>query len=130
MKPLLIVALLFPAVTVYSQQAPPAPGLYTIPSLLEPLVYKLPSQDTGKVELYRKLQELQRKQKDGLITATFSHTTNQGKIYTLTPDHMPCLAPDMKAVAPMPNLGGFLPDDRMNAMPRQRIIPQEEKNRK
>jgi hypothetical protein len=38
---------------------------------------------------------------------------------------MPCLVPDMKAVAAMPNTGGVILDDRMNAFPRQRIIPRE-----
>lgn len=90
------------------------------------MVYISPSVDTSKVDLYKQLLEAQRLQKGGLITATYSHTTDKGKVYQLTPDNMPCLVPDMKAVAPMPNSGGFVPDDRMNALPRQRIIPRED----
>jgi hypothetical protein len=37
----------------------------------------------------------------------------------------------MKSVAAMPIAGDVIMDDRMNALPRQRIIPrEEEKNRK
>lgn len=94
-------------------------------SARRPMVYISPSVDTSKVDLYKQLLEAQRLQKGGLITATYSHTIDKGKVYQLTPDNMPCLVPDMKTVAPMPNPGGFLPDDRMNALPRQRIIPRE-----
>lgn len=97
-----------------------------------PMVHRLPAQDTGKAGQYRKLLEAQRWQKGGLVTATYSHTTPRGKVYTLTPDNMPCLVPDRKAVAAMPNADSLvIMDDRWNALPRQRIIPREEgKNNK
>jgi len=91
----------------------------------EAKVRVLPSQDTSKVELYRKLLEAQRLRQGGLVTATYSHSTLRGKVYTLSPDNMPCLAPDMKAVSAMPIGGGVMLDDRMNAFPRQQIIPRE-----
>ncbi len=43
---------------------------------------------------------------------------------------MPCLVPDMKAVAAMPNTGGVILDNRMQAIRRQRIIPQEDEANK
>ncbi|NII29249.1 hypothetical protein HB364_29490 [Pseudoflavitalea sp. X16] len=103
--------------------------LYVSPSV-KGLV--LPSQDTSKVEQYRKLLEAQRLHSGGLVTATYSHNTSRGKVYTLTPDNMPCLAPDKKAVAAMPNASRlFVPDNRQQAQPRQPIIPQgEEKDKK
>jgi hypothetical protein len=39
---------------------------------------------------------------------------------------MPCLVPDLKRVAAMPNgFKGVIPDEKMNVMPKQRIIPEE-----
>lgn len=101
--------------------------LYALPGSNGPVVKVLPLQDTGKVDLLRKLLEAERLKQGGLVKATYSHTTERGKVYTLTPDNMPCLVPDMKAVAPMPNGGGVIVDDKMNRFPRQRIIPKEEK---
>lgn len=135
MKPCIILALLLPVATVAVAQQPPlsmevkkklaeASRSYTSPQTMDNLVAKvLPLQDTGRVELYRKLQQ------GGLVKATYSHTTPKGKVYTLTPDNMPCLVPDTKAVAAMPNARGGVPNDRMNAWPKQRIIPQEEEKR-
>jgi hypothetical protein len=72
-----------------------------------------------------------KKKLDAALLGSFSRpdpkvrVVGKGKVYTLSPDNMPCLAPDMKAVAAMPNAGGVILDDRMNALPRQRIIPRE-----
>jgi hypothetical protein len=101
--------------------------LYALPDGNAPVVKVLPLQDTGKVDALRKLLEAQRLQQGCLVKGTYSHTTGRGKVYTLTPDNMPCLVPDMKAVAPMPNGGGVIVDDKMNRFPRQRIIPKEDK---
>lgn len=103
---------------------------YALPQPKGPMVRLLPSLDTGKVEQYRKLLEAQRLQRGGLVTATYSHKTQRGKVYTLTPDNMPCLVPDKKAVAAMPNASRlFVPDNR-NTLPKQPIIPQEEEKNK
>lgn len=65
-----------------------------------------------------------------LPQATFSHNTSRGKIYTLPIDNMPCLVPDMKQVATMPGQYS-MPEGRMpNAIPRQRIIPDEKEKEK
>ncbi len=133
MKPCIIFALLLVVTTAAVAQKPLSEGAkkkldaellrsFTQP---ETKVWALPSQDTLKVESYRKLLEAQRWRNGGLIRSTYSHTTERGKVYTLSPDNMPCLVPDMKAVAAMPNAGGVILDDRMNAIPRQRIIPRE-----
>lgn len=132
MKPCIILALLLVTTTLLMAQQPPVSAdekkqLDILQrSRPAPSVFALPLQDTSRAELYRKLLEAQRLQKGGLVRATYSHSTEKGKVYTLTPDNMPCLVPDMKAVAAMPNRGGVILDDRMNALPRQRIIPRNE----
>ena len=104
---------------------------YTVPQANRALVKILPSLDTGKVDLYRKLLDAQRLQQGGLVKGTYSHTTGRGKVYTLTPDNMPCLVPDMKSVIPMPNAGGVIMNDRLKPLPRQpRIIPQDDGKKK
>lgn len=137
MKHCIFLAILLPLAALVVAQQPPLSSdvkkklaelqrQYTVPSAKVPAITRvLPSQDTGKMNQYRKLLEAQRLQRGGLVTATYSHKTARGKVYTLTPDNMPCLVPDKKAVAAMPNAGGlFVPGDRMNALPQQRIIPE------
>jgi hypothetical protein len=101
--------------------------LYAEPGANGAVVKVLPLRDTGKVELLQKLLEAERVKQGGLVKGTYSHTTARGKVYTLSPDNMPCLVTDMKAVAPMPTGGGVIVDDKMNRFPRQRIIPKEDK---
>lgn len=137
MKHCIILAFLLPVVSCAMAQQPLSMDVrkrlaersarYFLPGAQAPVVKVLPLQDTGKVDAFRKLLEAQRLQQSGLVRGTYSHTTGRGKVYTITPDNMPCLVPDMKAVAPMPNKDGVIMDDRFNAFPRQRIIPQEKK---
>lgn len=138
MKRCIVLAFLLLGVGVVMAQAPPSSAdqskltepskssLRLLPGMQTPVTRLQPLQDTGKAKHFRKLTETQRLQRGGLITATYSHTTSRGKVYTLSPDNMPCLVPDTKTVAPMPNQGGVLPDDRMNRLPRQRIIPRDD----
>lgn len=100
---------------------------YALPGAGGAVVKVLPLQDTGKADAFRRLLEAQRLQQGGLVRGSYSHSVERGKVYTLTPDNMPCLVPDMKAVASMPNRGGVIVDDRMNALPRQQIIPKDDK---
>lgn len=143
MKYCILIVLLLPVATLVVAQQPPVSSdlkkklaelqrQYTIPSAPAPAIkFVLPSQDTAKVGQYRKLLEAQKLRNGGLVTATYSHNTFKGKVYTLTPDNMPCLVPDKKAVAAMPNAAGlFVPDNRQQALPRQRIIPEEEEKNK
>ncbi len=137
MKHCIILVFLLPVVSCVMAQQPLSMDVqkrlaersarYSLPGAQAPVVKVLPLQDTGKVDAYRKLLEAQRLQQGGLVRGTYSHTTERGKVYTITPDNMPCLVPDMKAVAPMPNGGGVIVDDKMNRFPRQRIIPKEDK---
>lgn len=133
MKPCIIFSFLLTVTTVVVAQKPLSDGAKKkleaalLGSFSQPdaKVKMLPSQDTSKVEQYRKLLEAQRLRQGALVTARLSHTTAMGKVYTLTPDNMPCLVPDTKAVAAMPIGGGVIMDDRMNGFPRQQIIPKE-----
>lgn len=139
MKRCIILAFLLPVVLCVMAQQPLSMDVqkrlaersarYFLPGAQAPVIKVMPLQDTGKVDTYQKLLEAQRLQQGGLVRGTYSHTTGRGKVYTLTPDNMPCLVPDMKAVAPMPNKGGVvIMNDRLHALPRQpRIIPKEKK---
>ncbi|MFT3823103.1 MAG: hypothetical protein QM731_04250 [Chitinophagaceae bacterium] len=60
-----------------------------------------------------------------LAQAVYSHQTSRGKVYTMQPDNMPCLVPDMKQVASMPD---YQPDPTFrNYIPNpyrsQKLIP-------
>ncbi|WP_315823644.1 hypothetical protein [Paraflavitalea speifideaquila] len=134
MKQGIILAFFLPlAVATYSQQTPlddktrlqklKKDKFFSIPSMENPLVYKLPAQDTTKADLFRKLVEAQRLSKGGLMAGTYSHRALNGKIYTLQPDNMPCLVPDMKSVATMP-IAGQENLDPMNIWPKKKVIPE------
>lgn len=102
MKPFLLLIVLLPVAAIaYAQKMP------------------------DSIRLYKdKLQELTLK-RGGLANATFSHATAKGNVYLLSPDNMPCLTPRTNSIAPMPNgFRGGTVDDKMNAFPKQRIIPQ------
>lgn len=138
MKPFIITALLlFAATAMYAQQPPSVSrdveklfqlrdkkyNLSLTPS--DGRVFRMPPMDTSKTELYKRLLEAQRITKGGLVLSTYSHQTSRGKVYILSPDNMPCLVPNAKAVAAMPNgFKGVMPDEKMNAMPKQKIIPE------
>jgi hypothetical protein len=147
MKPFILIACLLPAAAVYSQQGikPPSVSMELRQKLkeqgrpyeLSAAPYMAPfggngsSVDTGKLENYQQLLNLQRLKKGGLVQATYSHSTARGKVYNLSPDNMPCLVPDTKMVAKMPNgFNGVIPDLKMNAIPKVQIIPLEEKKEK
>ncbi|MBO9566819.1 MAG: hypothetical protein J7621_28865 [Niastella sp.] len=137
MKRCIILVFLLPVVSLVMARQPLSPDvqkrlaerqhLYSMPGSNGAVVNVLPLRDTGKADLLQKLLEAERVKQGGLVKGTYSHTTTRGKVYTLTPDNMPCLVSDMKAVAPMPNGGGVIVDDKMNRFPRQRIIPKEDK---
>ena len=63
-----------------------------------------------------------------LSQGSFSHNTSKGKVYTLPPDNMPCLVPDMQKVVPMPGSYQKAPQNRMpNILPRRELIPKNKK---
>ena len=142
MKPFILTTLLLSAgIALYAQQAPPLsrdveqklPKLRGLPDINalpgnDGRVYRMPNKwDSTPGEQYKRLLEAQRLTKGGLVLSTYSHSTSRGKVYKLSPDNMPCLVPDSKRVAAMPNgFKGVIPDEKMNVMPKQRIIPEEE----
>ena len=101
----------------------------------EPLLLKKSFVPDGQLKLFNdttgeRLSSPLLLQRGLLPQATFSHQTSRGKVYTLPIDNMPCLVPDMQQVSPMPGQRYF-PEGRMpNAIPRQRIIPEEKENKK
>ncbi len=108
MKQCIILAVLLPVTAVaYSQQ--------------------LPNLDTVRIDQFRKLQDGQRLSKGGLMAGTYSHQTLRGKVYTLRPDNMPCLVPDMKSVAIMP-VDGRENQDQINVWPRVKVLPEKGKD--
>lgn len=63
-----------------------------------------------------------------LPKAKYSHSTARGQVYLLSPDNMPCLVPDLRQVAPMPQRRMPAPQDNMpNVIPKQRMIPKQNK---
>jgi len=62
-----------------------------------------------------------------LAQARLSHTTDQGKVYLLPLDHMPCLVPDSKKVVPMP---GIRPAPKSRMPNGFRIDPEVRKRKK
>ena len=141
MKPFIITTLLLSAGTaLYAQQTPPASkdveqklrnlhgfDMNALPRA-DGRLFRMPNKlDSVPGERYKRLLEAQRVTKGGLVLSTYSHSTIRGKVYNLSPDNMPCLVPDSKRVAAMPNgFKGVIPDEKMNVMPKQRIIPEEE----
>jgi hypothetical protein len=142
MKPFIITTLLLSAGTaLYAQQTPPVSkdveqklrelhryDMNALPGA-DGRLYRMPNKllDSIPGERYKRLLEAQRFAKGGLVQSTFSHNTSRGKVYNLSPDNMPCLVPYSKSVAAMPNgFKGVMPDEKMNVMPKQRIIPEEE----
>ena len=136
MKPLLITALLLSAGTaLYAQQTPRADGdfekklrkLHDMNALprIDGRLYMMPNKlDTAGLERYKQLLDARRLTQGGLVASTFSHQTDKGKVYNLSPDNMPCLVPDSRKVAVMPNgFKGVIPDEKMNAIPKVQIIP-------
>lgn len=139
MKPLFITALLLSAGTaLYARQTPPVNrdfekklrelrGLHDMNALpqVDGRVYRMPNKpDSAAPERYKRLLEAQRLTQGGLALSTFSHQTIRGKVYNLSPDNMPCLVPDSRKVAAMPNgFKGIVPDEKMNAIPKVQIIP-------
>jgi hypothetical protein len=62
-----------------------------------------------------------------LAQARLSHTTDQGKVFVLPIDNMPCLVPDSKKVVPMPGIRPA-PKSRMpNAFPGMPVVPKGRK---
>lgn len=133
MKPCIILLLTLPlSVAVTAQSKPLAiavkswkPGRLHMQAPQTGAVAVIPLQDSVREQLYR--QQGDRRWIQGGVTATYSHATARGKVYTLTPDNMPCLVPDSKAVATMPNAQRLVVRDRSSKLPLQPIIPQDEK---
>lgn len=99
-------------------QAAPPTGAVTV----------IPLQDSVKARLYQ--QQRDRRWIQSGVSSTYSHATVRGKVYTLTPDNMPCLVPDRKAVAPMPNKQQLFVQDRNGRAPIAPIIPEEDNKTK
>jgi len=58
---------------------------------------------------------------------TFSHTTPNGKVYIMPFDHMRCLVPDMRKVAPMTVVKPRIPEIMPNAI--QAAPPRKEERK-
>jgi hypothetical protein len=136
MKPYIITALLLSAgMALYAQQTPRADrdfekklrDLHDMNRLprADGRIYRMPNKlDTAALDRYKRFREAQRLNQGGLVLSTFSHQTDKGKVYNLSPDNMPCLVPDSRKVAVMPNgFKGVIPDEKMNAIPKVQIIP-------
>lgn len=140
MKPCIILSLMLTAAAgLHAQERPPASseGLQQRKLLeayrdkvgnLEPFVRVRPLRDTSLNDAVRK--RLYAQGNIGKLQATLSHQTARGKVYTLSPDNMPCLAPDMKAVAPMPNRKELFVEDKGSRLRMRPIIPQDEDKNK
>lgn len=125
MKPCIIfLLLLVTASRLQAQGNRPTGKLRYLNNAPAPYVQVLP-QDTSKEGLKRRL--LEAKQLTTGVAATYSHNTVRGKVYTLSPDNMGCLAPDKKAVAPMPNKRELFVEDKAAADRRKPILPDPEK---
>jgi hypothetical protein len=62
-----------------------------------------------------------------LAQARLSHTTDQGKLYLLPIDNMPCLVPDTKKVIPMPGIRPSLKSRMPNGFRNDPVVPKGRK---
>lgn len=122
MKPCIILLLLLAASCgLQAQGRKPTGNLRYLNEAPAPLVQVMP-QDTSQDGLKRRL--LEAKRLTAGVRATYSHNTVRGKVYTLSPDNMGCLAPDMKSVAPMPNRRELFVEDKAARKQHKPILPQ------
>jgi len=61
------------------------------------------------------------------FSGTYSHTTSSGKVYVMPFDHMRCLVPDMRKVAPMAIVKPRIPESMPNGI---RAIPRKKEEQK
>ena len=125
MKPCIILLLLLTAACgLRAQGRKPTGNLRYLNDDQASLVRVVP-QDTSHDGLKRRL--LEARLNAAGVKATYSHNTVRGKVYSLSPDNMGCLAPDMRMVAPMPNKRELFVEDKAARERRKPILPQGEK---